>query len=450
MKKLVVSILLCSFALSVMAQGIQFREGSWKEILAVAKKENKLVFVDNYTSWCGPCKKMVKEIFPLKEAGDFYNANFICYKLDCEKGDGVEVAKTYQINSFPTYLFVDGNGKLFYRSGGYMPLEKFLAEGKIALEEFADKRTVEEWDALYARKKNNAAFVKSYIAKRNRAQLDNADVLDQYVSIEKEKNLLAPEFLNSLLNYNTRINAGGNCSKFILANWDNIKNITGQKEDIMAQIFSNNIGRYSYMKAVGAKNQALLDAWLEVNAVLSSKLGKNVEHENTKLRSQYYAAIGETPRFEQLAEQHADILFEEEKGCLERDASKYTEYLKGMIADASALASQTPDQLAFTLQFAAVNESSGLSFSFRNLAADVARLSTDRELLNKAMTWAMEAIVLFDNFTNYETLAEVLYKLDYRKEALRQMEKALSKMPAGNDAIAARINGKLEQMKNNQ
>lgn len=159
-----------------------------KKFWRIAKKENKLVFVDNYTSWCGPCKKMVSEIFPLKEVGDFYNANFICYKLDCEKGDGVEVAKTYQIMSFPTYLYVDGNGKLFYRSGAYMPAEKFIEEGKIALAEFSDKRTIEEWEALYAKKKNNASFVKGYIAKRNRAKLDNADIFDQYVSIEKEKN----------------------------------------------------------------------------------------------------------------------------------------------------------------------------------------------------------------------------------------------------------------------
>ncbi len=186
MKKLVLSVvILCGVTMSLLAQGIQFREGSWKEILEIAKKENKLVFVDNYTSWCGPCKKMVSEIFPLKEVGDFYNANFICYKLDCEKGDGVEVAKTYQIMSFPTYLYVDGNGKLFYRSGAYMPAEKFIEEGKIALAEFSDKRTIEEWEALYAKKKNNASFVKGYIAKRNRAKLDNADIFDGYHILER-------------------------------------------------------------------------------------------------------------------------------------------------------------------------------------------------------------------------------------------------------------------------
>ena len=121
-----------------------------------------------------------------------------------------------------------------------------------------------------------------------------------------------------------------------------------------------------------------------------------------------------------------------------------------MIAAPDNIASMTPESLAFSLQFAAINESSSLSFAFRDLAADVAKLSDNRELLTQAMAWAMEAIILFDNFTNYETLAEVLFKMGYKKEALRQMEKALNKMPAGNDAISKRIYDKLSYIKTNQ
>lgn len=451
MKKLVLSIvILCGFSMSLLAQGIQFREGSWKEILEIAKKENKLVFVDNYTSWCGPCKKMVSEIFPLKEVGDFYNANFICYKLDCEKGDGVEVAKTYQIMSFPTYLYVDGNGKLFYRSGAYMPAEKFIEEGKIALAEFSDKRTIEEWEALYAKKKNNASFVKGYIAKRNRAKLDNADIFDQYVSIEKEKNLMDTTFLKELFNYENKLNAGGACADFIMKNWDRIREMTGMQDQKMAEILGYSMGSYSYRRAVQEKNEERFNSYLKVMAFLNEKLGVNVANEDVKSRSGYYAAIDDKTRFEELAEKHADILFEEEKDCLKRDKEKYMQFLQGLIKDASGIASQTPEQLAFTIQFAGINESSSLAFNFRDLAANVARLSDDQKLLNKAMMWALEAITLFGNFTCYETLAEVLYKMGYQKEALWQIEKALDKMPAGNEAIAARIHGKLDKIKNNK
>ena len=91
-----------------------------------------------------------------------------------------------------------------------------------------------------------------------------------------------------------------------------------------------------------------------------------------------------------------------------------------------------------------------VSFAFRDLAADVARLSDKPELLNKAMTWAMEAIVLFDNFTIMKRWQRSCLKWGIKKEALWQMEKALAVMPAGNDAIAKRIHDKLNHIKNNQ
>lgn len=447
MKKIALVLLMCGFGMSLLAQGIRFREGSWKEMLAQAKKENKLIFIDNYTSWCGPCKKMVKEIFPLQEVGDFYNTNFVCYKLDCEKGDGVEVAKTYRIFSFPTYLFVDGNGKLFYRSGGYMPAENFLSEGKVALEEFRDKRTLEEWDALYVRKKNRPEFVKAYLAKRDRSKMDNADILDQYVQIEKKEKLLVPDFLKGLFS-GASLKAGGACSDFILEHWSEIAELTDQEEAQMAEILDFYMGHYSYDRAVKEKNRELFEAWVKVNGILSEKLGKNAADEELKLRSAYTAATEQVADFEALADRHADVLMREEKKILERDGIHYRKFLEGMMANPSQMAVQDPDQLAFSLKFAAANESSSLSFAFRDLAANVARLSGNRELLNKAMMWALEAIVLFDNFTNYETLAEVLFKLGYKKEAVVQMQKAVDKMPAGNDAIAKRVQEKLAKMKN--
>lgn len=448
MRKIVFILLLCGFSISLLAQGITFREGSWKEILTMAKKEKKLVFIDNYTSWCGPCKKMVKEIFPMKEVGDFYNANFICYKLDCEKGDGVEVAKTYQIHSFPTYLFVDGDGKLFYRSGSYMPAEKFIAEGQTALEEFADKRTLEEWNALYLRKKNQPDFVKAYLAKRNRIKLDNADIRDQYVSIAKEKDLLAPAFLKELATFGTQVRAGGKCAGFILAHWDEITRAGNLDDKRLAELLAYNIVQYSYNRAVAEKNGDLFEEVMKINSVLGKKLGQDTDAEEIKLRSRFLAATEQTAEFEKIAEKHADILFREEKGVLERDAVQYKRFLEKMIAEAEQLSSQNPEQLAFSLQFAGVNESSSLSFAFRDLAANVARLSENRALLTKAMIWSLEAITLFGNFTNYETLAGVLSKMGYQKEALWEMQKAAEKMPAGNDAIATRIHEKLEKIKN--
>lgn len=113
-------------------KGIQFFEGTWKEALAKAKAENKMVFLDAYASWCGPCKKMAKDIFPLSEVGEFYNKNFVNVKMDMEKGEGPELAKAFEVNMYPTYVFLDADGSLSHRSLGQMPAQDFIASGLVA------------------------------------------------------------------------------------------------------------------------------------------------------------------------------------------------------------------------------------------------------------------------------------------------------------------------------
>ena len=131
------TILIALFAFTcVNAEGIDFFEGTWKEALELANKEDKLIFVDAYTTWCGPCKKMARDIFPMKEAGDFYNANFINMKMDMEKGEGRTIRTKYNVSAFPTFLFVNGSGELQYTTKGAKPIDRFIQMGQEALKRF--------------------------------------------------------------------------------------------------------------------------------------------------------------------------------------------------------------------------------------------------------------------------------------------------------------------------
>lgn len=113
-------------------QGIRFEHGSLQEALEKARKEEKAVFVDCFTSWCGPCKMMSDKVFPDKQVGDYFNPRFVSIKIDMEKGEGKELAREWKVNAFPTYLILNARGEVVYTSRGYIPVEeliKRMAEG---------------------------------------------------------------------------------------------------------------------------------------------------------------------------------------------------------------------------------------------------------------------------------------------------------------------------------
>lgn len=111
------------------ATGIQFQELSLKDAMAKAKKEHKLIFVDVYTTWCGPCKLLKKNTFPDKKLGDYYNKNFISIAADAEKGEWIKFAEDNRVQGYPTMMILDAEGKEIGRTMGYMPADPLLKFG---------------------------------------------------------------------------------------------------------------------------------------------------------------------------------------------------------------------------------------------------------------------------------------------------------------------------------
>ena len=125
MRKIII-IVLAVFAITAGAQ-TNFNEGkTFQQILAQATAEGKPVFIDCYTEWCGPCKQMAKNVFPQKEAGDYFNSKFVCWKVDMEKGEGPELAKKYEVAAYPTFLILNADGSLRATQVGSAPLDKFI------------------------------------------------------------------------------------------------------------------------------------------------------------------------------------------------------------------------------------------------------------------------------------------------------------------------------------
>ncbi|MBT9484492.1 thioredoxin fold domain-containing protein [Sediminibacterium sp.] len=117
----------------VTEQGIQFIEPDWSKALAEAKKQNKLIFLDAYASWCGPCKMLKRNTFPNKDAGEFFNKNFISIAIDMEKGDGPALGEKYRVNVYPTLIITDADGKIVAYTQGYISPKQLIDFGKHGL-----------------------------------------------------------------------------------------------------------------------------------------------------------------------------------------------------------------------------------------------------------------------------------------------------------------------------
>ncbi len=110
--------------------GIKFHKGTWEEALSRSKTEHKLIFLDIYAIWCGPCKKLSKYTFSNEEVGSFYNQNFINVSLDGEKGEGAILANKFGISGYPSLLFINSNGEIIKGTTGYHNANDFLSLGK--------------------------------------------------------------------------------------------------------------------------------------------------------------------------------------------------------------------------------------------------------------------------------------------------------------------------------
>ncbi|MGB3801941.1 MAG: thioredoxin family protein [Lewinella sp.] len=116
------------------AQGIQFFEGTWDEALAKADAEDKLIFVDAYAEWCGPCKMMANNVFPQENVGDFFNTNFISVQYDMEKPESADFREFHRAPAFPTLLFINADNEPVHRVIGARQGDQLISDARTALE----------------------------------------------------------------------------------------------------------------------------------------------------------------------------------------------------------------------------------------------------------------------------------------------------------------------------
>lgn len=379
MKKILALLFTVSLAFGFSQEtetGIHFEHSTWKEILAKAKKENKLVMLDAYTSWCGPCKWMVKNIFPLKEVGEFYNKNFVNAKIDMEKGEGVDIAKKYNVMNYPTYLFVDGDGKLVHRVCGSREADYFIKVGKDAIDPKANFSALEK---NYRIAENKTEAAGPYFNAASEACMDVEKDVTAYLDTQKPANLTQKENYNLIMNF---IN------------------------DHNAPAFKYMLGHYSDFTAVYSKDD--IDA--KIKDVYSGSLKKAVRSKDPKA----LAAIQEGYR----GEKNTPI------GYLDA----YSDLLKAKVSGDTALYFKAIINITDNYLMADANQ-------LNSNAWDFYEKTENKTYLLKAETWAKKSTELAPGYANFDTHAAILFKLGKYPEAKEKAQKAIDAGKKGNEDV---------------
>lgn len=271
------------FAFSLMAtvaagQGIEFFHGTWDEALEKAGDENRLIFVDAYATWCGPCKRMAANVFPLPEVGDFYNTNFINMKLDMERGEGLEFRSKYGVGSYPTFLWIDYNGEVVFTAKGARRPDDFIKLGQTATEKYDGSA---QFRVQYEEGSRDYEVVYNYVSELNKAGKSSLRVANDY--LDAQSDLTTAENLRFIANAATQVDSKP--FELFVEHKDDIVKLEGQEK-------VNNIirgaSRATADKAAKYESQELLS---QAEEAMQQHLPKEADLFSVTARMHYAATL---------------------------------------------------------------------------------------------------------------------------------------------------------------
>jgi thiol-disulfide isomerase/thioredoxin len=374
------SITLCLLNFHLSAQGIVWQKGSFESILNKAKIQKKPIYVDIYTTWCGPCKQMDAEVFANAEIGKLFNDNFICYKIDGEKGEGRDLVEYFELESYPTSMFLDAEWNVILKLEGFRPKDRLM--------EAADKVKVrgnisgsdDDLEQAYLQGKRDATFLLDYLKVRALQKMDNGVILDEYLGkISSEQLNSAPT--QQLILENASL-LRGRAFDYLMAHKNEEKCYRKIKG-----IISQNLN-----KAANQKNEKLLNDVLATNGRLSKTFAEANEW-NTEAKMNYLMLTNQPEKFFITADFFMDTYI------LKKDLSVFK--------NLPELKEQYQQKI-------------------RKAARFVVERFTEREKLEKASIWIKKSLEIEEKSYINEIYSRILFTLNNKKEAVRLMERALA------------------------
>ena len=415
---LIVSVLAINQTFS---QGINFRQDDWQNVVSQAKAQKKLIFVDIYTTWCGPCKEMDKKTFTEASVGDKFNARFINYKIDAEKGFGINLAKRYNVTSYPTCLFIDANENPVYKQEGLLRAADLLKEADMVLNNQANSKPLWALDKLYNEGRKDSEFLNEYIAIRSLySNIDNRDLVEEYVKSLTPIQYSADKTLRIIVNNGFKID--GKAFDLLLKFREKAESLFEGGVEKVNRAFSQSINEV-FDVALKGKNQALFDKALAANL---KALPNTADRVNDKNKLAFYLAMKDVNKFSEAAEQYLDqyVMFVQIESIRKQDLWEYEKIMQNYklgirdsVGAGAALYQNLKVNAKNTMARLTSAELNEVVKAFYDQVEDKAKLK-------KATEWAKRSLELVESPDAYHSYAQLVLKLGDKQMAMDIEQKA--------------------------
>lgn len=412
MRKIILIYVFLIFVITeITAQGgIRFQKTeSWADALSIAKKENKYIFLDCYTTWCAPCKFMNSKIFTQDQVGQYMNKNFICIKIQCDStdkdndsikkwyADANSIISNYNVKYYPTYLFFTPAGRVVHTSIGLTKsADEFLIKVKSALD--PDKQYYTLLEKFNAGNKDSTGLNNLILSAIEVQDVETARKAgNRYFNVVKDrlnKNNLEV-FKNTALISNDQTFA------FLLRNLNMVSKIVNDPDNSYEQKVKN-ILYHEIVDPIFQKKDTNVN-WSKISQQLNKKTPELANKIELEARINYYK--------------------------WNQDWVSYNKYFLNYL-----------NTYGKTMQ----------GYLLNNYIWDVLEHCNDAKILEAFLPWSKSTFsVNGANFSSgMDTYANILYKLGRKSEAIEYEKKALDVAISQNDTDSRQvISETLEKMK---
>ena len=343
--------------------GVDFDFNNLARAKRTAAKENKIIFVDGYTTWCGPCKWMDSEVFANPKVAKFFNNSFVNLKMDLEDGEGIDFAREYNTQAYPTFYFLSSEGDILHQALGAYDAKGLM---EIAYDALREESQLISYQKAYASGKKDPDFLIDYAMLLKALRLpDNAK--------------LTRDYLNTQTDWTGEVN-----SKFI---FDNVG--IDMDDDLFQYMIANTQQFYDHIGRSKVDNKLL-------NAI--------------------HGSLGPEGTPDEVEDKIRELLPAESQRIIDRM------YLDNLLAQ-----EQIEDVTIFTnMAYFYVFQWKPTEWEFvNNLAWVVYEVGQTKEHFERGKLIALESVAIDDNYFNNDTVAALCFQLRQKEEALKYAMKAV-------------------------